>query len=534
MKIIISNLQENGKGSAMKKKSELKFFAYENPFSLSLIDLVKTVAIAALATLAAFLMKFVFLNSYSDQSIPLIYILAVAVTSSVTSGYLYGILSSVIGVIGVNFFFTAPFWKIDFTLEGYPLTFLIMLLISLLINVLTSRIKEQAVRASQREKKTETLYRMKQKLSDAGDMRQIADAALHDICCLFHCHGAVYVGDPKEKTTQLVLFGISKEDGLDAEENKRAAEVYRKRKSYQYSPEKGEGQNKFYFPLYINQHCHGVLCLYQDEMPILGKDNLVFLNMAVSQTASAMDFLYLSEQKKRLLIESEKEKMRSNLLRAVSHDLRTPLTCISGASSTLLENGEELERPQQKKLLTDIFEDCQWLIRMVENLLSVTRIMDGKATVKKSPEAVEEIVAEAVQRFKIRYPDQKLSVEVPDELLMIPMDGLLIEQVLINLMENSVKHSGKDSEIQIRVFQDGHEVFFQVKDFGEGVSKEEFDDLFSEHSQEDSRTDFSRGFGIGLSICMTIIKAHSGRLFAENHEEGGVIFTFVLPLNQNI
>ena len=245
----------------------------------------------------------------------------------------------------------------------------------------------------------------------------------------------------------------------------------------------------------------------------------------------ALERQHLSDEQRRILVESAKEKMRSNLLRAISHDLRTPLTGILGASSAIYENGSKLDQQTHDKLIMNIRDDSQWLIRMVENLLSVTRIDEGTMNVAKTPEAAEEIVAEAISRIRKRFPGRKISVSVPDDLLMVPMDGTLIEQVLINLLENAIKHSSAESTIEVDVIKRGSEAAFEVTDHGEGIAEKDFPYLFESYVHNGQRSsDSSRGMGIGLSICMSIIKAHKGTMEAENKETGGAVFRFALPL----
>jgi len=187
----------------------------------------------------------------------------------------------------------------------------------------------------------------------------------------------------------------------------------------------------------------------------------------------------LADEQRRILVQAEKEKMRGNLLRAISHDLRTPLTGISGASSVILENGAVLDPDVHDKLVRDIYEDSQWLIRMVENLLSITRINSGEtASVKKEAEAVEEIVAAAVGRVRARFPNQRIAVKVPDELLMVPMDGTLIEQVLINLIENAIGHSGGVPVVYVTVTAQNGQAVVRVRDTGKGIAEEDLEHLF--------------------------------------------------------
>lgn len=233
--------------------------------------------------------------------------------------------------------------------------------------------------------------------------------------------------------------------------------------------------------------------------------------------------------------ENELEKMRANLLRAISHDLRTPLTSIIGAADAIADNIDSLERREQLALLSAIRDDAQWLSRMVENLLTVTRIdsADG-VRLKKTPEIAEEIVSEAVGVFRKRFPSFEVNVHIPEQPLFIEMDGLLIEQVLLNLLENSALHSGSVSAIELYVEATEEYASFSVADHGRGLESTAIEKLSGRFGQKASSggTDKSKGFGIGLSVCESIIRAHGGELFASNEIGGGARFTFRLPLHE--
>lgn len=209
-----------------------------------------------------------------------------------------------------------------------------------------------------------------------------------------------------------------------------------------------------------------------------------------------------------LKAENEKERMRSNLLRAVSHDLRTPLTTIYGSSSTLLENRRNLSVEQQDRILRGIQEDTEWLIRMVENLLSVTRLDGGRVKLIKTPTVLDELIDSAVLKFNKRYPGQPLLIDVPEDILVIPMDSLLIEQVLINLLENAVQHASGMTRLTLKVYRQGMQAVFEVRDNGCGLDVVRVNNMLAgkyalENSQPDSKR---RNAGIGLSVCATIVR----------------------------
>ncbi len=235
-----------------------------------------------------------------------------------------------------------------------------------------------------------------------------------------------------------------------------------------------------------------------------------------------------------LKMEGEKERMRANLLRAVSHDLRSPLTTIYGASSAILDNGESLTEAQKIKMVRGIKEDSEWLIRMVENLLSITRIDSGKVKLIKTPTVLEELIDSVIVKFKKRYPEQKVELELPDELVLIPMDAILIEQVIINMLENSVHHAGDFTRLSLKVSVWGGKAVFEISDNGCGIEKERLDSIFMGYYEKDPETADTqkRNAGIGLSVCATIIKAHGGTITAENGEDGGAVFRFDLATEE--
>lgn len=329
-----------------------------------------------------FAMFFSHLAPENSGNIALIYILALIITVRYTDGYWPGTLFSVIAVVCVNYIFTFPYYELNFTLSGYPITFLEMLGVALLTSTMTTNMKQQAKVIAEKDK---------------------------------------------------------------------------------------------------------------------------------------------------LLSETEKEKMRANLLRAVSHDLRTPLTSIIGASSSYLESRDILSEEDKNAIVMHIQEDANWLLNMVENLLSVTRIHNQSSKVKKTDESVEEIVSAAILRLKKRLPNASVTVSVPDELLIIPMDAILIEQVLINLLENAIIHAESAKPILCYVEDGPKYVTFHVKDFGIGIDPERLNNIFDGNSYiGNSESDSNKGMGIGLSICKTIITAHNGMINARNHSEGAE-FYFTLP-----
>ncbi len=342
-----------------------------------LYDFFLTAAILVTATVLCTLLRR--LDSGGGY-VHLIFVLAVATISRWTEGFFWGIFSSVTGVLLVNYVFTYPYWEFNFTITGYPFTFLAMLTVSMMISTMNTQIKKQ----------------------------------------------------------------------------------------------------------------------------------------------------------EKLRIETEKEAVRANLLRAMSHDIRTPLTSIVGNTAAILDNEGSFSPEQKRCLLEDVNEDAQWLIRMVENLLSITRMSGGQARIEKDCEAAEEIVAVSVSKFTKRFPSINVSVEVPDEVLMVPMDATLIRQVIMNLLENAAIHGGNVTQIRVQLSREGSRACFSISDNGVGIPKEKLTNIFQGGLSDVSHSNFDmkKNMGIGLSVCYTIVKAHGGTMTAENQETGGACFRFYLPMEE--
>ena len=238
------------------------------------------------------------------------------------------------------------------------------------------------------------------------------------------------------------------------------------------------------------------------------------------------------KHQEKIKAETEKERMRANLLRAVSHDLRTPLTTIYGSCSAIMENYDFLHKEQHLKLLGEMRQDSEWLIRMVENLLSVTRIDGSNVQLAKTPTVLEELIDAVLVKFRKRCPNQLVQLEIPDDFISIPMDAMLIEQVLINLLENAVNHATGMTELKLSIIIENNWAIFCVSDNGCGISADCMDKIFTGYLDRDQTpTDGSRSnMGIGLSVCAAIIKAHGGEICVNNNNSGGASFSFSLEL----
>ncbi|MDF2541657.1 MAG: histidine kinase [Herbinix sp.] len=517
--------------SLMKVYREHKKKIHQNGLSFSWADALKTMGVLFVTTMInTFLTSF----DFNNDSVIMLYILSVLIISRITTGYLYGISASVISVLICNIFFTEPYFAFNIVQKGYPITFTVMLLVALITNALTVRTKVQAKFAMDREQRTEVLYEINKRLLVARGLQNIVELTSEYITRIFRRSVVFYTQDPSTGVQGSLMQAeedVKSELLLSKEESAVAHWVFVNQKKAGAGTDTLMDAKAVYMPVISQGNVLGVLGISCANGLLLDQSSRAFVRRIVSLMAMAMERQRLSDEQRLILVETEKEKMRSNLLRAISHDLRTPLTAILGSSSAILENAETLDNETKLKLISNIKDDSQWLIRMVENLLSVTRINEDTANVTKSPEAAEEIIAAAISRIRKRFVNQNIKVSVPDELLMVPMDGTLIEQVIINLIENAIKHSGIDITIDVSLKRDKDMAVFEVSDNGDGISEQDIPYLFESYVPNGKRSaDSSRGMGIGLSICMSIIKAHDGRMEAFNKKEGGAVFRFSLPI----
>ena len=332
-----------------------------------------------------------------ENNSALVFVLAVALISLLTSGYTYGIAASIVGALFINIYFMEPYDAFSLSRTGYPVAMLSMVIISCMVCALTARVKKQATEAVRRERQAKALYEQNEKLN---------------------------------------------------------------------------------------------------------------------------------AEKAAIQLQSDRISIRENILRAVSHDLRTPLTAISGSVSVLLTSPEVSEK--NLAMLNDIKQDADSLIVMVENLLSVTRVQDGTIPLKKREEMLEEVAGDALLATRRRFPDCHVELDLSEDILYLPMDPLLVKQVIVNLLENAIRHSGDLEHIVLCLYRRDDWAVAEVRDQGRGLSPEVLQAIRAGQPMPLSG-DATRGMGIGLSVCQSIIKAHGGFLTAENHPQGGAVFRFGLP-----
>lgn len=478
----------------------------------------------------------------ANQTIIMIsYTLCFFLISAITDGYVYGIVGTLVGVVIYDLIYITPRNSLSLTM-GIPITMFIMLAISLAASAVTAQVKNRAKIATEKERRAEILYSITRRLLEAMDIQEVAKCANEFLVDYLNRSVILYILAPGKEGE---FYCAPVEGDADEAFFAKEAELRAAMQAFESKMPAGKtGEDGQPSPA---ESCYNPICYNGEALGVIGiscmngeliEPEKVFLRMLNTQVALALRMELLSVQEHRAQVEAETEKARSSFLRAISHDLRTPLTSILGASDALLESGDEMGESTSRHLLQDVRSDAQWLLRMIENILSVTRIQsDEKANMRvvKTVEAVEEVIAEAVAAVRKRSPQAVINVVPPGDLLLVSMDVILIMQVLVNLLENALRHAGrKDVHITIGAEKtdDGY-ARVTVRDDGRGVQEEILPHLFEIHPKENIRgEDASRGLGMGLSICKTIVKAHGGTIQGGNQPEGGAVFVMQLPLQQ--
>jgi len=501
---------------------------------LSLRDSLKTIGIMLICTIIGVLFDHF---GVSESTIITIYILGVLLVSSQTEGRLYGIMSSVLGVLLFNFFFTEPRFTLTAYGSQYPITFLVMLGTSLIASTLTMRVKNQSRGTAMQAHRTEVLLEASRKLQRTKNMADIISEASKQLINLLDKPFALYLVHDNALSEPFTFYP-SKDDERDSvctnpDEQAVAAWVFKNRKPAGIGTETLPGAKAFYLPVRNHETVFAVIGIVMKSEEQMEPFERSLLSAMLGEFAFAVEKHNLNEAQKQASMESAKERLRANLLRAISHDLRTPLTSISGNASILLKNENLIKPVARQKLYQDIYDDSMWLINLVENLLSVTRIDNGTMSINMQPELVEEIISEALQHVNRKSSEHKISVDVSDDLLMAYADPRLIVQVIINIVDNAVQYTDPGSTITIRAFQKNGSAVIEIADNGNGIHDEDKKKLFDMfYTANNSSGDNRRGLGLGLSLCKSIVAAHGGEIYVKDNKPKGSIFGFTLKVRE--
>ena len=494
-------------------------------------DILITVLILAIATILG--LSF-YSFGFTDSNIITVYILGVLLTSLFTKGYTCGIIGSLVSVMLFNFFFTEPRLTFHAYDSGYPVTFAIMLVASVITGTLASKLKSHAKLSAQAAFRTKVLLDTNQLLQKAQNDEDIINITATQIMKLLNRSVVMYsVRDGK--LTKGSLYSAQSdnlEDLFTTTERNTAEWVYLNKHRAGASTNVYSKAKCVYFSIRINNNIYGVIGIRIKGKPLDAFENSILLSI-LGECALAMDNRRNAKEKEQTAVLAKNEQLRANLLRAISHDLRTPLTSISGNAGNLLSNKDKLDEDTKMQIYTDIFDDSEWLISLVENLLSVTRIEEGRMNFNKSIELVDEITEEALRHIGRKSTEHKISVIHKDELLLANADAKLIVQVLINLIDNAIKYTPVGSEIKVITEKKNGYATISVIDNGNGIPDNIKPHVFEMFYTGDNRiADSRRSLGLGLALCKSIIGAHGGELTLTDNQPQGCNFTFTLPLGE--
>ena len=477
-----------------------------------------------------------FLGSYFRQwdihetNIVIAYLLSVLLTSRFTRGYFYGLMSTVLSFLLFNWFFTEPYYSLKINDPNYIVTVIIMTVTALITSALTTKLRQAAQEAQEKEAESNALYQMTSHLTDAENPDHVASIIVETVSRILLCKAGFILYE--ENGSPAVTFLQQCEVGRQVHRELGNPRELKKRMETLHTP-CDTGREFCDYPVYGRSNLLGVLRIPTECAQDLTDAQLRLLHSLIENTSLALDRLHSLEEQARSRDEAVQERYRGNLLRAISHDLRTPLSGIMGTSEMLMGMTEQ-EDPRYD-MARDIHQDADWLHGLVENILNLTRFQDGKLSIHKEQEPVEEIIGAALSVIEKRAPDRNISVEIPEQLVLVSMDARLITQVLVNLLDNAIRHTPEGREITISFRQETDKAIFSVADRGCGIPEDALQKVFQMfYTTARNEVSGKRGIGLGLSICQSIIEAHGGTIYARNRAEGGAEFIFTLPLEGTV
>ena len=480
-----------------------------------------TLAMLAIATLIGMLFD---RRDFSHSNIMLVYVLAVLLIAVLTEARIPGLASPVASVLLFNYFFVQPKFSLETYEPGYPVSFAVMFVTALIAGELAARLKQIASSSVRAAWHTRILSDTDQLLRDA-DSRESIFRIMASQCGKLLGREVLVAGIRKGDADEVFPYPEEAEAALLPEEQEKIRDLLRE-------ADEGKLPDSFeqLFPVRTHERIHAVLVLrekpdWQDPsersalLSILGEFALAFESERSARKAREARNL------------AENERRRADLLRSISHDLRTPLTSISGSAGALLDGEEKFDAAARRSMYETIYEDSIWLIDLVENLLASTRL-EGGADLRFSAELAEELIEEAVEHLRPQEGRRLIRDPIP-ELILVKADARLIIQVIINLAGNALKYTGPGAEIHLGAWREGDMAHFYVSDDGPGIPEKDKENIFNMfYVGEDHKHDSRKSLGLGLALVKSIVEAHGGSVSAEDNSPRGTIFRFTLPVEE--
>ena len=500
--------------------------------SISVLDLLKSAGILILVTLIGLL----FYNfGFTEANIITLYILGVMLISVCTRSSICSFVASIAGVLTFNFFFTVPRFTLQAYDSEYPITFLVMFLASLLTGSLASKLKSHAKRSAQVAWRTKLLFETSQNLQRTHTQEEIISVTAKQLLKIFQRDIVVYSIDENgllEPEIFLVDEAASSQRYTTPKEREVAQWVLSNNKRAGAGTETLPDARCTYLSIRTGERVYGVVGIAASDKPLDSFESSILLSV-LGECALALENQKNVEEKEAAAVLAKNEQLRANLLRSISHDLRTPLTSISGNASNLLSNGPLFDAKTKEQMYADIYDYAMWLINLVENLLSVSRLEQGRMNLHMTTELIDEVVAEALRHINRKRAEYHFHVQSSDDYLLAQIDAKLIVQVLINILDNAMKYTPPGSDIEIGWKQEGKFIYISVADNGPGISdqaKPHIFDMF--YSASNQIADSRRSMGLGLALCKSIVNAHGGEIVVSDRKPHGSIFTFSVPAGE--
>ena len=496
----------------------------------SVKDYFLTIFIFVICTLIGLLFqKF----HFTDTNIVTIYILGVLLTSILTNGYLCSVAGSFLSVFLFCFFLTEPRMSFQTYAVGYPVTFFIMLISSVLTGALAAKLKMHAKLSAQLAFRTQVLFDTDRLMQKAKGETEILDVTCTQLLRLLNRSITAYVVENGALSEGKLFSGKKEntEDFLIPEEQQIARWVYENRQRAGASTHYFPQAKCIYLAIRSGNNVYGVIGIPLQKETLDSFEYSILLSV-INECALAMENAQNAIEKEKNAVMAKNEQLRADLLRAISHDLRTPLCSISGNADMLLGNSDRLDEATKHQIYSDIYDDSEWLTGVVENLLSITRLNDGRLKFKFTDQLLDEVIAESLRHISRKHDDYKIVTDC-EELVLARMDVRLIMQVLVNLVDNAIKYTPPGSVICIRGTKTDGKAQISVEDNGPGIPEEMKTHIFEMfYTGKTTVADSHRSLGLGLALCHSIIEAHEGTLVLTDHDPHGCNFIFTLPLSE--
>lgn len=489
-------------------------------------DYGKAAAAVAIATAVCWPMH----QHFELANLIMVYLLGVvAVATRLGRGP--SVFASFLSVAAFDFFFVPPQWTFAVSDTQYLVTFAVMLVVALVISTLTNRVREQAELARQRERRTAALLTLSRELAATRELGKLLDACARQIAELFDAQVAILLPTDDRRVSVRAKRGIT----YDVDEKESGVALW----AFDHDQPAGlgtttlPGARALYLPLIGSHGTIGVIGICPSAPTALrDPDHLRLLEAFASQSALAIERAKLAEEARAAWERVEAEFMRNTLLSSVSHDLRTPLAAIAGAASSLVEAGDALPVAGRRDLAESIFDESERMERLINNLLDMTRLESGGVRIRKEWLPIAEVIGSALHHFDKQLRGREVRVDVAPDLPLVPVDAISIEQVLVNLLDNTVQYTFPGTPIEVNARLRNREVVVEVLDRGPGLPSGEEQQVFQKffRAQPPGIDGSRRGIGLGLAIAQGIIEAHGGTITAQNRAGGGACFRFTLPI----